>query len=482
MDFSNTYVKLPSHFYARQDPIPVLNPELVVFNERLASELGVTIPESERARYFSGNQMLRGSEPIALAYAGHQFGHFVPSLGDGRALLLGEIRSPSGYCYDVQLKGSGRTPYSRQGDGRAALGPMIREYIVSEAMHALGIPTTRALAVAKTGEMLLRDTVQPGAILTRIASSHIRVGTFEYFAARHEVDSVRTLADYAIARHFPYLKHCATIYLAFLLAVLEKQASLIAHWMALGFIHGVMNTDNMAISGETIDYGPCAFLDEYDPHKKFSSIDHHGRYAFSNQAAIALWNIQQLYYAIAPLIDKDTTQLSPSFLARRFWNSYEHTYSSLMLQKIGLFSKHTSSDKDIVGNLLDIMHRENLDFTLTFRSLVHSLQNRTSRLNAFCQSSKPFTQWLTLWHHRLRKEPLPLEDIAVKMENINPAIIPRNHLIEKAINMALLNNDFSYTHALVNACTQPYQETDASLPFMQPPQPDERVYVTFCGT
>lgn len=483
MKFDNSYLQLPDYFYSRCLPEPVVCPQLIIFNEPLAEELGILITEDERAIYFSGNRLFAGAEPIALVYAGHQFGQFVPRLGDGRALLLGEVVSPLGRRYDVQLKGAGRTPYSRQGDGRAPLGPMLREYIVSEAMHALGIPTTRALAVVKTGDSVYRETPLPGAVLTRVAISHSRVGTFEYFAARQDNDALKKLADYTIARLYPHLYTSGSLYLDLLIEVLNAQAVLIANWLSVGFVHGVMNTDNMAISGETIDYGPCAFLDEYLPGQVFSSIDLYGRYAFNQQPLIGLWNIKKLYHALSPLIsveypDEEFEQI----LAQKFWHSFNTELFSLFRKKIGL-SSECNEDKALIEHLLKIMSDEKLDFTLTFRYLSNAIYGRQSWLQGLYDSSLALQKWLALWRERLTQERFSLEEIANRMNKNNPAIIPRNHLIEKAIQLAYASDEgFSYALKLNQALRNPYEENDSTRAFMAPPQPFERVYKTFCGT
>lgn len=483
-NFDNTYIKLPSNFYSELTPIPVAEPELVLFNQDLAQVLGFenNISKQIIAEYLSGNKIFPAAAPIALAYAGHQFGHFVPSLGDGRAILLGEIIAKDSHHYDIQLKGSGATPYSRRGDGRAALGPILREYIVSEAMHALGIKTTRSLAVVTTGELVMREQPLPGAVLTRIASSHIRIGTFEYFAARQDFKSLKIIADYAIARHYPELLHSKQRYQDFLLEVAKNQALLIADWMSVGFIHGVMNTDNMAISGETIDYGPCAFLDEYVPNKVFSSIDYYGRYAFNNQPNIALWNLLQLHGTLAFLLEQE--QSAPLMVAenleQHFIKVYSEAHQNKMCQKIGIFGPE-KEDLHLLQNLLNIMSQEKLDYTLTFRYLTKKVSDNLWQEDFFSKCI-PLQEWLLIWRQHLKKQKLPTQEIAQKMQNINPIFIPRNHQIQKAIEEATNNNNFSSTNNLINTLKTPNQEKPEFKDLILPPKSHEIIQQTFCGT
>lgn len=417
-NFNNTYIKLPNNFYSILNPVPVQKPELILFNKILAKDLGIeNFTNEELANYFSGNKIIKGSEPIAIAYAGHQYGHFVSQLGDGRAILLGEILDKNNQRFDIQLKGSGQTPYSRSGDGRAGIGPMIREYIVSEAMNAFKIPTTRSLAVVKTGEMIQRETALDGAVLTRVAQSHIRVGTFEYFAARRDLDSIKILADYSIQRHFPDLKTTPNIYQNFIMEVAKRQAELIAKWMGVGFIHGVMNTDNMLISGETIDFGPCAFLDEYLANKTFSSIDRHGRYSFSNQANIALWNILNLNYCLSALTVND----EPAFneftkrLENYFSEIYSKNYWKIMLEKIGIEKNTNREDQSLLKNLLEIMSKDSLDFTITFRYLSETLTSKSEHLEPFIEHSESLQSWILQWKNRLKEEKKTFEEITKQM-------------------------------------------------------------------
>lgn len=484
-DFANSYAQLPERFYRRQSPVPVRNPGLVAFNDALAAELGMkreAVDEAELAGVFSGNVVPDGADPLAMAYAGHQFGHFVPQLGDGRAILLGEVRSATGSRKDIQLKGSGRTPFSRGGDGRAAVGPVVREHIVSEAMHALGIPTTRSLAAVTTGETVYRETPLPGAVLTRVAASHIRIGTFEYCAARGDVEGVRLLADYVIDRHYPEAKGSDDRYLALLEAILEAQAALVARWMHVGFIHGVMNTDNMTLSGETIDYGPCAFMDYYDPMMAFSSIDTYGRYAFSNQATIAQWNLARLAETLLPLgggEPKDAVARAEAVL-KKFPDRFRQYWLSGMRQKLGLYTQE-DEDLALIDELLGLMHATEADYTVTFRLLCNAADGDDQRLReSFSDQQKP-DRWLRRWHQRLEREPTDAER-AQKMRRVNPAYIPRNHRVEQVIEAAENGADYSLMERLQQVLAKPYQEQEQFEEYALPPHPSERVRATFCGT
>lgn len=481
--FDNSYARLPEIFYRPWEPVAVAAPRLIAFNRPLAAELGLHtegLNEEALARIFVGNDIPEGSAPIALAYAGHQFGHFVPQLGDGRALLLGEVVDRNTIRRDIQLKGSGRTPFSRNGDGRAALGPVIREYIVSEAMHALGVPTTRSLAAVTTGEPVLRDTMLPGGVLTRVAASHIRIGTFEYFAAQENDEALRQLADYAIARHYPEAREAENPYAAFLDGVIEAQASLIARWMQVGFIHGVMNTDNMAISGETIDYGPCAFMDHYDPMMVFSSIDKRGRYAFGNQATSAQWNLICLARTLLPLLDTDMEKaiaLAEASL-EAFPSRFTSHLRSVMRRKLGLFTEQ-GDDAALIEELLAEMHRSNADYTLTFRLL--SEQNELPVLQQFAEP-RGMAAWLTRWRRRLGQQPQPFEESASLMRRTNPAYIPRNHRVEQAIAAAVEHDDFTLMKRLVAVLAKPYESQAVFEEYAVRPLDQERVTQTFCGT
>jgi uncharacterized protein YdiU (UPF0061 family) len=487
LGLQHTYSALPSRFYARVAPVPVKDPRLVVFNSRLAEELELdpAVLEREGAAWFSGNQTPEDADPIALAYAGHQFGNFVPQLGDGRAILLGERVGRDGVRRDIQLKGSGRTPFSRNGDGRAALGPMLREYLISEAMHALGIPTTRSLAVATTGEQVVREDLLPGAVLTRVAASHIRVGTFEYFAARNDREAVGQLLDYVITRHYPETRGAEVPALAVLEAVAQRQAALIADWMSVGFIHGVMNTDNMAISGETIDYGPCAFMDHYDPNTVFSSIDHGGRYAYGNQPAIAQWNLARLAETLLPLIDSDEGKAieRATVVVRDFMPVFDAQLLARMRRKIGLASEQ-DSDVELVRALLATMQSASADFTLTFRRLARCADepaDDASLLELFAPSSG-MVDWLRRWRERLASEPQNAGERAANMRRVNPAFIPRNHRVEAALEAASTHGDLGLFHQLRKILEHPYDDQPGCGEFEQPPAPGERVLRTFCGT
>ena len=487
-EFDNSYSRLPVHFYARVQPTPVRNPRMMKFNHALAGELGLdasAIDCDEGAALFSGNQTPVGAEPLAMAYAGHQFGHFVPQLGDGRAHLLGEIIAHDGNRRDIHLKGSGPTPFSRSGDGRAAVGPVIREYIISEAMHALGVPTSRTLAVVATGEPVFRETVLPGAVLVRVASSHIRIGTFEYFAAREDTDAVRVLADHAIDRHFHALRAAPNPYLALLDAVLQAQASLIAQWMHVGFVHGVMNTDNMTISGETIDYGPCAFMDAYDPATVFSSIDRHGRYAFGHQPRIAKWNLARFAETLLPLLHTDPKQALAiaGETVNQFPAVFERHWLSGMRRKLGLCTVE-DGDLALVQSLLDAMQTNAADYTNTFRALCDAAE-QPEHLRAWRSRfplTKDFDEWFVRWQGRVHAEQQTSIDRAASMRRVNPAYIPRNHRVEEAIHSAVEDGDLSRCDELLTALSLPYQERESFNHFAQPPAPSGCAYKTFCGT
>ncbi|MDE1994625.1 MAG: YdiU family protein [Rhizobiaceae bacterium] len=485
--FDNSYARLPPQFFAEQAPTPVRAPRLIQFNTALAEELGLDAAALERdaAAIFSGNTLLAGAEPIAIAYAGHQFGNFVPQLGDGRAILLGEVIDRHGRRRDIQLKGAGPTPFSRRGDGRAALGPVLREYIVSEAMHALRLPTTRALAAVTTGEPVYREEPLPGAVFTRVAASHIRVGTFQFFAARGDTESVRVLADYVIDRHYPHIKDSQNRYLALLEAVAERQAALIARWLHIGFIHGVMNTDNMTVSGETIDYGPCAFMDSYDPATVFSSIDRNGRYAYANQPAIGQWNIARLGETLLPLIDPsiDAAVDLANAVIKAYGERFQGHWLAGMRAKIGLATED-DGDLDLVQSLLAWMQEQGADFTLTFRRLaaVAESQSNEAAFVAGFNAAESVTSWLGRWRERLTCEPQTPTKRAESMRLVNPAFIPRNHRIEQAIAAAVEDDDFSLFEALLTVLAKPYEDQQNFAPYAEPPQPAERVLQTFCGT
>ena len=485
--FDNSYARLPEDFFEHSVPTPVTSPELIDFNAPLAEELGIdtsNADEAELASVFSGNRVPEGAEPIALAYAGHQFGNFVPQLGDGRAILLGEVIDQTHKRRDIQLKGAGRTPFSRGGDGRAPLGPVVREYLLSEAMHALGVPTSRALAAVGTGETVLRNRSEPGAILTRVAASHIRVGTFQFFAVRQKTDNVQQLADYAISRHYPAVMFTDTPYLELLRVVVLKQAELIAQWMSVGFIHGVMNTDNVAISGETLDYGPCAFMDTYHPDTVFSSIDMMGRYAYGNQPDIGYWNLARFAESLLPLIDDDkqrAVEKAKTVLAE-FSSHYEAEWVRLMGAKIGLDSP-AQSDRGLIQDLLALMATNELDFTRFFRELSHLAANPDddTRVTTLLQTQEDWNSWLQRWLARLEQEPESPEERSSRMLRTNPAIIPRNHLVERVIQQMESGNTTLF-HELLDQFRDPFPTTLDGSAHTQPPSESERVQRTFCGT
>jgi serine/tyrosine/threonine adenylyltransferase len=484
--FDNSYARLPEHFHRPAKPAAARAPRLIRFNRALAETLGLDLADADEARLaqvFSGQVIPVGAEPLAQAYAGHQFGHFNPQLGDGRALLLGEVVSPEGQRFDIQLKGSGPTAFSRRGDGMAALGPVLREYIVSEAFAALGVPATRALAAVATGEQVVRETLLPGAVFTRVAASHIRVGTFQFFAAEGDVEAVRDLADYVIDRHYPQARAAENPYLAMLTLVAERQAKLIARWLSIGFIHGVMNTDNMAISGETIDFGPCAFLDDYDPRKVFSSIDQRGRYAYANQPGIGQWNIARLAECLLPLLDADEDKATDAANAvlKDFGDVFQAAWLQAFRDKLGVTGE-AEDDRALISDLLDLMHKGEADFTLAFRALSKLAGGADEApFIALFTVRDGLDAWLSRWRARLAECGRPPAQIQAAMEAVNPALIPRNHRIEEAI-AAAVYGDFSFFHRLVDALATPYVEDPETAHLRVPPTPDERVTRTFCGT
>ena len=475
----NSYTDLPEHFFTRIYPKPVSGPQLLLFNTDLAKSLGIDLPTDDKemlAHFFSGNTVPDDVSPIAQAYAGHQFGHF-SILGDGRAHLIGEQITPDKKRFDIQLKGSGPTPYSRNGDGRAALAPMLREYLISEAMHALNIATTRSLALVLTGESVIRSSVLDGAILTRVASSHLRVGTFEYANATNGIEGLRSLADYAIARHYPELAHQENPYFSFLKAVIERQAKLVAAWMHIGFIHGVMNTDNMSISGETIDYGPCAFMDTFSMGAVFSSIDSHGRYNYGSQAHAAQWNLARLADSLLPLLHKNMDKAVK--LAEVAIESYSTTFNYAWIKgmrcKLGLFGEEVD-DLPLAQNLLDWMEASKVDYTRTFRDLAqeNKLENKP-------YNSPVFQKWYMQWRERLTRNPKPLKASFCLMRDSNPAIIPSNYYVEEVL-IAGEKGDLKPFLALLEALKNPFKETVSNQAYRNPNiQPDPN-YKTFCGT
>ena len=478
--FDNTYAALPERFFARVRPAAVTAPRLIKVNRKLAEELGLDaewLASEDGVRVLAGQTVPDEAAPIATAYAGHQFGHFVPQLGDGRAVLLGEVVDRSGQRRDIQLKGSGRTPFSRNGDGRAALGPVLREYIVSEAMAALGIPTTRSLAAVLTGETVMREAPLPGAVLTRVASSHIRIGTFQFFAARGDDDAIRQLADHVIARHYPDVRAEAEPYRALLARVIARQAQLVARWMQVGFIHGVMNTDNMSIAGETIDYGPCAFMDAFDPSAVFSSIDQNGRYAFGNQPRIALWNLTRLAECLLTLLsdNEDTAIEIAKAELEKFATAFDAALMKGMLAKLGIAGE--TDDGELIGEFLRLLAQSHADYTLAFRRLCDAADGKPDALRDMIIDLTAFDAWAAKW--RQRRETRPLDVVA--MRKVNPAFIPRNHRIEAAI-QAAVRDDYAPFEELLTVLSKPYDDQPQYAAYAEPPKDDERVTQTFCGT
>lgn len=486
--FDNSYQRLPDRFYARLAPTPVASPRLVKLNLQLAELLGVdpaALSSQAGVAVLSGNEIPEGAEPIAMAYAGHQFGGFSPQLGDGRAILLGEVVGKDGVRRDIQLKGSGPTPFSRRGDGRAALGPVLREYIVSEAMFALSIPTTRSLAAVATGEPVRRETMLPGAVLTRVAESHIRVGTFQYFAARGDIEALRQLTDHVVARLYPDVAGAERPVLALVERVIARQASLIAAWLHVGFIHGVMNTDNMSISGETIDYGPCAFMDTFRPDTVYSSIDQAGRYAYGNQPAIAQWNLARFAETLLPLIDPDEQKAVElaSAAVDRFAVHFVTAYAAGMRRKLGFLTaqKH---DLEIANELLAVMAASAADFTNTFAQLSDAVigGEAEERYRSSFSDQAAIGRWMDTWRGRLAEEPGTAEQRQEMMRSANPLFIPRNHLVEEVISAAVERNDYEPFETIVAILSRPFEEQPGSERFRLPPRPEEIVRETFCGT
>lgn len=478
-NFDNSYTNLPEFFYSHTNPLPVQSPKIVKFNESLAKSLGLhteALQTDHAAAIFAGNEIPEGALPIAQAYAGHQFGHFT-MLGDGRAILLGEHITPTGERFDIQLKGPGRTPYSRGGDGRAALGPMLREYIISEAMHALGISTTRSLAVATTGQPVIRETTLPGAILTRVAASHIRVGTFQYAAKWGTVEDSRALADYAINRHYPEIAGDNDKYLSFLKVVIKQQAKLISQWQLVGFIHGVMNTDNMTISGETIDYGPCAFMDTYNPETVFSSIDVKGRYAYGNQPEIGGWNLARFAESLLDLLHDDDEEAVK--IAQEEISKYPELFKGFWLEgmraKLGIFNAE-EQDETLINDFLNIMKQYKADYTNTFRALT-----REAHEESVLQGTIEFNEWHKRWHERLDRQDQTKEDALELMRNSNPSVIPRNHRVEEALDAAQ-QGDYSVMEKLLKALANPYEYASVQEEYCKLPEPSGLPYRTYCGT
>ncbi|KAA6184303.1 YdiU family protein [Thiohalocapsa marina] len=491
--FDNTYVRLPAVLHAPVTPTPVRAPRLIRLNHELATELGLDADEwasSAGAAVLGGNRLPPGAEPLAMAYAGHQFGQFVPSLGDGRAVLLGELVDVAGQRRDLHLKGAGRTPFSRGGDGRAALGPVVREYVLGEAMAGLGIPTTRALAMVATGEAVYRDRPEPGAVLARVAAGHVRVGTFQYVANLGDLDAVRALADYVIDRHYPDCAAAGQRYRALFEAVAQAQAALIARWMLVGFIHGVMNTDNMAISGETIDYGPCAFMDRYHPATKFSSIDHGGRYAYDRQPGIGYWNLAQLANCLLPLLaddeaDGEAARQWALGALDRYGEAVDAAYVDGLCAKIGL-QRPRAGDRELALDLLARMAEQGADFTNTFRllsDLSAEASERDAPLRALFDQPAVLDDWVGRWRRRLAQEERPDAARQAAMRLVNPAFIPRNHLVQRVIEAATGETmDLGPLDALLRVVARPYDEDAGSAEYRRPPRPEEEVQRTFCGT
>lgn len=480
-NFDNSYyAHLPEHYYSKLNPTPVRSPELVLLNDRLAASLDLQLEalrRNEGTAVLAGNCIPDGALPIAQAYAGHQFGHFT-MLGDGRALLMGEHLTPSGERFDIQWKGSGPTPYSRRGDGRAALGPMLREYIISEAMYGLGIPTTRSLAVVSTGESVVRETNLPGAILVRVAASHLRVGTFQYAAAGRRNEELRALADYTLQRHFSHIELDEHRYLNLLREVIQRQAALIAKWQLVGFIHGVMNTDNMAISGETIDYGPCAFMDQYDPATVFSSIDQHGRYAYGNQPYIGAWNLAKLAEALLPLLheqEERAIELAQQAVDE-FSGLYQRNWLVGMRAKLGIVNEE-SEDESLVKDLLELMKQQRADYTNTFVSLTYD-QQRDSALS----DSIEFKEWLARWRARRSRQQATQEAAQQLMRSHNPVVIPRNHRVEEALEAAVEHGDYTVLERLLKVLSSPFEISAEHEEYTRLPEPSDCPYQTFCGT
>jgi len=479
-NIDNSYARLPKSFFTSLNPVPVRSPELIILNYPLATSLGLNVEalkSKDDIEVLAGNRIPEGALPLAQAYAGHQFGHFT-MLGDGRTLLIGEQITPLGERFDIQLKGSGKTPYSRGGDGRAALGPMLREYIISEAMHALGIATTRSLAVVTTGELVIRETDLPGAILTRVAASHLRVGTFQYISKWGTAEDLRILADYTLKRHFPEVEADESRYILLLQEVIKSQAMLIAKWQLVGFIHGVMNTDNMAISGETIDYGPCAFMDTYDPATVFSSIDLYGRYAYENQPSIAGWNLARFAETLLPLLHVDEAQaikLAQDAISD-FTELYHSNWLAGMRAKLGIFNQEIQ-DESLVESLLRMMQKYHADYTNTFRALTFDRPEDTVLFG-----TTEFAQWHELWQARLGRQQEPKASSHQLMRASNPALIPRNHRVEAALEAAVKQGDYSVMKKLLDVLSDPYAHSPEQADYSTLPEMSTCPYRTFCGT
>ena len=478
--FNNTYSRLSDSLLSKLNPTPVKSPEVVLFNYSLSNEIGLDFSETTKedlALIFSGNRLPTGSESIAQAYAGHQFGHFT-MLGDGRAIIIGEHISKENKRFDIQFKGSGKTPYSRNGDGRAALGPMLREYLISEGMHGLGIPTTRSLSVVKTGEIVIRESELEGAILTRVASSHLRVGTFQYAFLSKNKNDLTTIFDYTISRHYPHLKNTKNVAVELLKTVMDKQIKLIVDWMRVGFIHGVMNTDNMTISGETIDYGPCAFMDVYDPETVFSSIDLNGRYAYFNQPYIARWNLERFAECLIPLIDENKNEAIKIAIEviESFSKKYKKNWLAMMRKKLGLLGEDESDEKLII-DLLSWMHQNKADYTNTFCYLMNVL-----KIDNKIYKNDQFIIWKKKWEERSKLNNNSLDMAISLMRSVNPVVIPRNYKVEEALNEATKKNDLKKVHSLLEILQDPYSNNSINANYQSPPAEEVEKYKTFCGT
>jgi len=487
IDFDNSYACELEGFYVAWNGDKSPDPKIIQLNRPLAIELGLDpddLDSDAGAAFLAGSEMPDGAVPLAQVYAGHQFGGFSQQLGDGRALLVGEVLDRNGNRRDIHLKGSGKTPFSRGGDGKAVLGPVLREYLMGEAMHRLGIPTTRALAAVTTGEQIRRDGMQPGAVLARVASSHLRVGTFQFFAARGEVDRVRKLADYAIKRHYPDIANDKNCHLSLLRRVIDRQAALVAKWVAVGFVHGVMNTDNMTISGETIDYGPCAFIDYYDPNAVFSSIDEQGRYSYGNQPVIAQWNLARFAETLLPLIDPDDSE-NATRLATREINAIPSIYKDYRLDefrlKLGMIGKE-DADQEIVDGLHSLMEGQNIDYTNLFRRLADVVRGNNKRLISLFKDGSGIEAWLDKWMARVKHEPRKLAQCAEAMDKINPIYIPRNHKVEEALLAAANNSDFSLFYKLLDVLSNPFEQRQGLQDFEVPAPADFGRHITYCGT
>ena len=478
--FDNSYARLPELMMSRVKPVKVHSPKLIILNQKLSKELGLnfrSLKDRDIASLFAGNSLPQGSETIAQAYAGHQFGHFT-MLGDGRAVVIGEHLTPNNKRFDIQFKGSGRTPYSRGGDGKAVLGPMLREYIISESMHALNISTTRSLAVVTTGEEIMRETSLPGAILTRVAASHIRVGTFQFIAMKNDMGTLKNLLNYTINRHYPELIKENNQAIELLKVVIDTQINLVVDWMRVGFIHGVMNTDNMAISGETIDYGPCAFMDNYDPRTVFSSIDHQGRYCFINQSLIAHWNVSRFAETLIPLLDNNEKKAITigEEIINSFSEKFQSKWLSMMRQKLGLFGEKNNDEK-LVNNLLSLMHQNNTDYTNTFCDL---MKNKLPN-NSFYQHHK-FVDWFKEWKNRQSQNKMPKKLSLSLMRSANPYVIPRNHKVEEVLTAASESGNLEPMKKLLSELNNPYDYREDTNEYRIVPKPSNIQYQTFCGT